>query len=166
MTGVQTCALPIWLKSDRKLIDREVEFLTGLDDAALAGDAAAMKQRVAAVPKLANGPDDSADRALARRVLTVFSSSARELVRAYFQQEDFEDAEIFLSALVAFDPADSRTPYDLSRARARLDDRTAALVDAVKAGYTNASQATAEPAFAKLREDAAFKALLAKMAQR
>jgi predicted esterase len=161
-----TAEVKAWLKSDRKLIDREVEFLTGLDDAALAGDAAAMKQRVAAVPKLANGPDDSADRALARRVLTVFSSSARELVRAYFQQEDFEDAEIFLSALVAFDPADSRTPYDLSRARARLDDRTAALVDAVKAGYTNASQATAEPAFAKLREDAAFKALLAKMAQR
>ena len=58
----------------------------------VAGDAAAMKQRVAAVPKLANGPDDSADRALARRVLTVFSSSARELVRAYFQQEDFEVA--------------------------------------------------------------------------
>jgi predicted esterase len=156
-----------WQKADRKQVEREYELLDGLDDAALAGDAAAMKKRVAVIRKLADGPADSEDRALARRVLTVFSSSARELVRSYFQQEDYEDAEVFLRALVAFDPADSRVPYDLARARARRDDQKgalAALADAVKAGYANAAQATAEPAFGKLREDAAFKALLANMA--
>ncbi len=161
-----TAEVKAWQKTDRKQIEREYDLLDGLDDAALAGDAAAMRKRVAVIRKLADGPEGSEDRLLARRVLTVFSSSARELVRSYFQQEDYADAEVFLSALVAFDPADSRTPYDLARARARLDDRKgslAALADAVKAGYTNAAQAAAEPAFAKLREDAGFKALLAKM---
>jgi predicted esterase len=155
-----------WLRTDRRRIEREYDLLDGLDDAALAGDAAAMKKRVTGIRKLADAPADSDDRQLARRVLTVFSSSARELVRAYFQQEDYEDAEVFLSALVAFDPADSRAAYDLARARGHLDDRKgalAALAEAVTAGYTNTAQATAEPAFAKFKDDAGFRALLEKM---
>jgi len=155
-----------WQKADLKSVDREIDLLNALDDAAMAGDAPTMKKRSAELHKMLAAPADSEDHVLARRILTVFSGSMREMVRSLFQQEAYADVENFLVAMAAFDPTDARAHYDLARACGQLADRKgalAALTDAVKAGYTNAAQAAAEPAFARFKDDAAFKALLEKM---
>ncbi|MSU23759.1 MAG: tetratricopeptide repeat protein [Opitutus sp.] len=81
-----------------------------------------------------------------------------------FEQGDYADAAALLEMLVEFRPGQARTLYDLARARAMAGDRKRAieaLKQATAAGFADAPRAEAEPAFAKIKSDAAWPEILA-----
>ncbi len=157
-----------WRRADRKAVDRETAYVEELMDAESDGDVVFIKRISGELRRMLAGPADSEDHLMARRVITDFNGRARSAIRRMFQDGAYSDAEAVLDAMTAFDPTDARSHYDLARARGYLGDRKgclAALTAAVKAGYANATQAAAEPAFAKFREEAAFKSVLGSISQ-
>ena len=101
---------------------------------------------------------------MAKRVIAGFASSGRDATRAMFESGDYVEAAALLEMLVEFRPGQSRTLYDLVRARALGGEKKRAM-DALKqaaaAGFSDAARAEAEPAFAKLKGEAAFQEALA-----
>jgi dienelactone hydrolase len=157
-----------WLKADRKAADREAGYVEDLLNAESESDVATIKRIAGELRRMLAGPADSEEQQMARRVITDFNGQMRGEIRRLFTEGAYRDAESLLDSMSAFDATDFRTRYDLARARAYLGDRKGtltALTEAVKAGYTNAAQAAAEPAFAKFKDDAAFQAVLGSIGQ-
>ncbi len=155
-----------WQKSERALLKREQSEREELNELAMNGSPAAIQKRAAQLRQAADGVPDSAEHQMARREIAGFTMNARDLTRVAFEQEEYASAAGMLEMMAALRPGQSRTYYDLARARALDGDRKralAALKQAVEAGYGDRPRVQAEPAFKKLAGDAAFQDLLGKM---
>jgi predicted TPR repeat methyltransferase len=103
---------------------------------------------------------------MARRVIAGFGSSGREATRAMFESGDYAEAAALLEMLLEFRPGQTRTLFDLARARAGAGERKKALEaisQAAEAGFSDVGRAEGEKLFAKIRGEAAFQAALTKM---
>ena len=83
-----------------------------------------------------------------------------------FENGEYADAAIVLEMLAEFRPMQSRTLYDLARARAGAGEKKKALEalqQAADAGLSDAPRVEAEKLFAKLRSEPAYQTALAKI---
>ena len=154
------------LKAERALERKETELVTKLADLASGGATKPMKSLVGELRARSQVADDTEDRRLARRVLAGFGSSGREATRAMFESGDYLEAAELLQVLVEVRPGQSRTLYDLARARAGAGDKKLAIEDlrrAVDAGFSDASRVESEKLFAKIRAEPGFHAALDKI---
>ena len=155
-----------WQKGERARLKQEQAQREDLAEVALNGSPAAIQKMAAGLRQAADAADDSPERQMARRVIGGFSTNARETIRVAFEQEEYATAAGMLEAMAALHPGQSRTDYDLARARALDGDRKralAALVLAVDAGYRDLAKIQSEPAFKKLTGDPGFRELVAKI---
>jgi predicted esterase len=155
-----------WRKAERDLITHE-EWLSGeLADLTSEGATAAVKKKVAELRALADAPADSPERRMAKRVLTGTAMFARENVRGLMDQGDYADAARLLETAIAIRPEQTRNYFDLARARALDGDRKRALEvlqQAAGKGFSDAARIEDDGAFAKLKTDPAWPALLARV---
>lgn len=154
------------LKAERALQRRENDLLGDIGEFTEGGSVAQMKKRVADLKALAAAPEDSEERRMARRVMGSLSSAGRELTKAMFEAGEYSVAATLLELQLEVRPGQSRTLYDLARARAGTNDRKAALetlTRAAEAGFSDAPRVEGEKLFAKLRGEAAYQAALAKI---
>ncbi len=85
-----------------------------------------------------------------------------------FGQKEYEQARKTAGEIIELAPNDPSAHYNLACAQARLKqvkDAVASLTKAVELGYANAAHMKADDDLATLRDDPAFKALLAKAAE-
>jgi poly(3-hydroxybutyrate) depolymerase len=154
------------IKAERRAQQREDDLAVELIDLANGGSAARIKKMAADLRAKAGAPEDSAERQMVRRVIAGFGSSGRDATRTMFADGDYAEAAALLELLVEFHPGQSRTLYDLARARAGAGDRKLALealTAAADAGMSDAARVESDKLFAKVRGDAAYLAVLAKM---
>jgi predicted esterase len=154
------------LKAERTRAQKEDAVLAELAEFSEGGSAAKMRKTVADLRTKASATDDSEERQMARRVLGGLGSSGREATRVMFENHDYAEAATLLEMLVELRPGQTRTLYDLARARAGAGDRRRALetlTQTAEAGFSDAAKLETEPLFAKLRSDAAYQAALAKV---
>ena len=153
------------LKAERALAFEEERLLAQLGETAL--ESQVRKEKLATrLRQRADGAEDSMERRMVRRVIASFSSMTRETVRGLWEERDYPKAAGMLEMADALRPGQTRTLYDLARARALLGENEPALValeKAVGAGFDDADRVEKEPDFAKLRRAPRFKALLVKM---
>lgn len=153
------------LKAERALFAREEELLSDLGNAALESTARKQK-RAAELRAKADGPGDSPERRLVRRVIASFSSMTRETLKGLFDQENYDQAAGFMEMAAALRPDQKGNWFDLARARALNGERSRALdalEQAIVAGFGDTARVETEPAFAKLRATARFQAVLGKL---
>ena len=151
------------LKAERALDAREHTL-----DAELAGvsqSSLAKKEKFAAeLRKKADATDDSAERQMVRRRVASYLAMVRENLRPLFANAEYGEVADMLELATALRPGQSRTLFDLARARAFSRDSKRALEalrQAAAAGLSDATRVESEPAFAKLKSDAAFQEILA-----
>ncbi|MEO6569444.1 MAG: hypothetical protein ABIO94_11830 [Opitutaceae bacterium] len=153
------------IKAERALIAREVALLEKL--VGTANRSAATKQKLATeVRGKAEAAEDSPERRMALRVLASYFYMVREDVRGFFTSRDYVSAADMLELAVLLRPGQSRTWFDLARARGYSRDPQRAyepLRQAVTAGFSDAARAETEPAFAKIKAEPAFQTILAAM---
>ncbi len=154
-----------WRKAERALMNREDALLSDLADAA--GDSpTAMRKKVTALRAQADAPTDSVERKMARRVLASFAASAREGVKGLIEAGDYDTATSLLETAIAIHPEQSRNYFELARVHALSGAKKKAL-DALQQvaehGYSDAQRLETEPAFAKLKADPAWSALVQKI---
>jgi dienelactone hydrolase len=152
-------------KAERDLISREDSLSSDLTGAATSSTAS-MRKQVAALRAMADAAADSPERRMARRVLAGAAMSAREGVRGLIDNGDYGIAAGLLEMAIAIRPEQTRNYFELARARALDGDKTralAALQQAAEKGFADAKRADDEKAFAKLKADPAWPALLAKI---
>lgn len=146
------------LKRERTLIAREGVLLDELEG--VVGRSAAAKQKlVAELRGKAEAGEDSPERQMMRRVIATYFYFVREDVRELLASHDYKRAAEILELAVELRPGQSRTWFDLARARAFARDEKRALEalrQAAAVGFSDASRAEAEPAFAKLKTEPAF----------
>ena len=90
----------------------------------------------------------------------------RENLRYLFQDGRYAEAANALELSAVLRPGQSRTLFDLARARASAGDQKRALEalrQAAAAGFSDAPRAESEPAFAKFKTEPAFLEVLATM---
>lgn len=151
------------LKAERREQQREDDLMAELRDVANGGSPTQMKKLAGELRQKAGQAVDSAERQMARRVIAGFGSSSRDAARALLTSGDYREAAELLEVMVAFRPGQSRTLYDLARARAGAGDRRqalAALEQAAAAGFADVARVEGEGLFAKLRTEPAFKAVM------
>lgn len=161
-----TPAVKEWRKAEVALLRREESLTQELIDNGANGSLAPMRKQVASLRAQASAPDDSAERRMAKRVLAGATMSVREGVRGLLDRGDYETAASLLEMGVAIRPEQTRNYFDLARARALGGDRKRALEalqQAAEKGFSEAARVEDEGAFAKLKSDPAWPALLAKM---
>lgn len=151
------------LKAEKLAQKREDDLVAELGELSGAGSAAMMRKTVGELRDRAAAANDSADRQMARRVMAGFASSGREAARAMFEQGDFHEAALLLEILLEFRPGQSRTLYDLARARAGSGQKKEALRtlrEAADAGFADGKRVDGEVLFAKWRDDPLYQAAL------
>jgi len=134
--------------------------------AAAEGVAAGERQNIADLQEKARSAPAAGERARAQRILQGVASGCSELARQAMREREHAAAADLLEMAVLIRPERPQAHFELARARGTLGDRKralAALEAAVAAGFQDAARLRTEPAFAKLRQDTAFLALLAKM---
>lgn len=152
-------------KAERELAKREDALSSNLAEAA-GGSAAAMRKQVAAIRAIADGPDDSPERRMGRRVLGGAVVSARESVRTLLDQGQYDTAAGLLEMATAIRPEQSRNYVELARVRALLNDKPKALValqTAAEKGYADAARLEADADFAKVKTDPGWAAIIEKI---
>ena len=150
------------LKTERALLLREGTLLEQLEDV-VSRSAAAKTKLVAELRSKAEAADDSAERQMVRRVLASFFYLVREDVRELFTSHDYKRAALILELAGQLRPGQSRTWFDLARARASAREPAAALLalrQAADTGFGDASRVESEPAFASLKAEATFAEIL------
>ncbi len=154
------------VKAERALDRKETELISELAELAGGGAVKPMKKLVADLRLRSQVAEDTEDRRLTRRVLAGFGSSGRDATRSMFENEDYVEAADLLEVLVELRPGQTRTLYDLARARAGMGDKKRALAvlqQAADAGFADGPRVEAEKLFAKMRNDPAYVAALAKI---
>ncbi len=152
-------------KAERDLVKREDALAYDLASAAT-GSASAMRKQVTSLRALADGAADTPERRMARRVLAGVAVSARENVRGLIDAGDYEAAANWLEMAVAIRPEQARNYFELARVRALNGEKPkalAALQQAAEKGLSGAERVENEAAFAKLKADPVWPALLAKI---
>lgn len=153
-------------KVQRALDRKEDEWTSDLVEFSNGGFTARMKKEVAELRAKATATEDSEERRMARRVVAGFGASGREATKGMFESGDYFEAVAVMELLVELRPGQSRTLYDLARARAGSGEKRSALEalsQAAEAGFSDATRMEAEPLFAKLRSEPAYQAALAKV---
>jgi len=152
------------IKAETALFAREDELAAKLADTAVGGSAVRKQKLAEDLLQRAGVAEDTAERRMVRRVIAGFASSVREGTTTMLASGEFVDAAGLLEMAVALRPGQARTLYELARARAFGGEKAKAL-DALRqaaaAGFSDAARVESEPAFAKLKGDAAFQAQLA-----
>ncbi len=152
-------------KAERDLIEREDSLSSDLISAATRSTTSMQKQ-VAALRALADAAADSPERRMARRVMAGATMSAREGVRGLIDNGDYGTAAGLLDMAIALRPEQTRNYFELARVRALDGDQVrafAALQLAAENGFADVKRVEDEKAFAKLKFDPAWPALLAKV---
>ncbi len=150
-------------KAERDLAKREDTLSSNLAEAAGASPAAQRKQ-VAAVRALAEAPDDSPERRMARRVLGGAVVAAREGVRTLMDGGQYDTAAGLLELATLIRPERTRNYVELARVRALLNDKPkalGALQQAAEKGFADAARLEGDADFAKLKADPAWSAVIA-----
>jgi tetratricopeptide (TPR) repeat protein len=156
-----------WRKREELLEKRRTEMTDQLFSLAEDNDFTRLRTTVTAWQKLADAPEPSDDRRLMRQVLGGASATAFELARAGLAQKDYGSAIIWLEMSVVLRPdLASQTYFTLARAHALNGSKkkaVAALQQAARAGFKDATRVEQEAAFSGLRRDPAFLELLRAM---
>jgi dienelactone hydrolase len=150
------------LKTERALIAREGALLEQIEFA-VGRNAAAKQKLVAELRAKAEAAEDSPEGQMVRRVLASYFYFVREDVRDLFASRDYKRAAEILELAVELRPGQSRTWFDLARARASSRDAAgalAALRRSAEVGFSDAGRAEADPAFEKLKADPSFQEIL------
>ncbi len=154
------------LKAERQAQQKEEDLMSELGEMAAGGSAARMRKLTADLRQRSTVAEDTADRQMVRRVIGGFGSSGRDATRAMFENGEYADAAIVLEMLAEFRPGQSRTLYDLARARAGAGEKKKALEalqQAADAGLSDAPRVEAEKLFGKLRSEPAYQTALARI---
>lgn len=154
------------LARDRRYLERAPALLLG------AGDDVAELLAALDVPQLqarARGHAEREERLSAERVLyAVYIQTALYLPRRLGERGEHERALFYLAAAAAIEPEVPQVRHRQAVAHARLGRRREALralERAVELGWDAAEETLAEEAFAPLRDDPAFRALVTRMRQ-
>ena len=152
-------------KADRDLAKREDLLASNLIEAATSASGA-MRKQVAAIRVLADAAADSAERRMARRVLAGAAISAREAMRTLVETDELLAAAGLLEMVITIRPEQTRNYFELARVQARGGEKSrafATLQQAAEKGLSGVERLENEPAFAKLKTDPAWPALLEKI---
>lgn len=155
-----------WEKKEREQQKRQEEMVKALMDSAYLDQLGAVRGSVAGLRKRADAEQDSADRRLARRVLGGAYIQGYQASRDFLDKKEYAPAAGMLEMAAVIRPERALVFYDLAHIRALAGDKKkvlAALKQAVAGGFKDASRVEKDAAFAGLRNDAAFQALLAAM---
>lgn len=155
----KTPELRDWRKLQRAMDRQQKEMVEQWQDGVHESVVAAWQKRAAA-------PEDSMDRRLARRILQGALVSAMESAREFIRSEEYGEAVARFELATMFEPERAGPWFELARACALDRDKKAALaalVQAAKHGYKDASRVECEPAFAVLKNDARFQEVLRAM---
>ena len=159
-----TGAVKDWQRASRRLAGREQELTAELRDLAASGTRNEIRRRAAELRAQAEAADDSPDRQMVRRTIGGVLIGNRENLRALFDDHAYRAAIAQLELGAALRPGQPRTLFDLARACAHDGQKPRALEalqQAAAAGFSDATRAETDPAFAKLRKEAAFQTALA-----
>ncbi len=152
-------------KAERDLVKREDSLASDLAETAM-GSPVVMRKQVATLRAQADAAADSPERRMARRVLAGAAISARESVRRLIDSGEFQTAAGLLEMAIAIRPEQTRNYFELARVRALNGEKAkavAALLQAADMGLGGTARVENEPAFAKLKTDPAWPALLEKI---
>lgn len=155
-----------WVKKEHEQNVSQTEMTGSLMDLAERGMIGELRGAVSDLRRKADGSQDSAERRLARRVLDQAFIQGSEVARDQLEKKEYGHAAAMLETMAVIRPERAQTFYGLARARALGGDKKkalAALKQAVAGGYKDAARVEQDEAFAKLRDDAAFQALVAAM---
>ncbi len=155
-----------WRKAERELANREDKLTARLNRLSTDGSEGGIRDLSAELRRKAEAPEDSDERRMVRRAIGGVSIASRERVRALLAEKEYGSAVALLELAVALRPGQSRPCYDLARACAFAGRRARALEalrQAATAGFSDAARAEAEPAFAKLKGEPAFRKVLEQM---
>lgn len=153
------------IKAEKALIARERDLDAQLTDFSDAKPAEKAKF-AAGVRARAEVAEDSPERQMVRRRLASYQATVRENVRGMFEDGRYEEAADVLELAVLLRPGQSRTLFDLARARGQARNTKGALEalrQAEAAGFSDASRVETDPAFVKLKADPAFLEILAEI---
>lgn len=153
------------LQSERTLLVREEDLLRQLGGA-VEEDTGDRRVLAGELRRKADKVDDTPERRMVRRVIASYSSIVRETVRDLFEKAEYRNAATLLELADVLRPGQPRILFDLARAYAWDGDKRSAvqtLDRAASAGFSDLSGTEKEPAFAKLRDDLAFRQTLAKI---
>ena len=153
-----------WLKQQRTLEQRQLDLEGELEGYSRQGQLMWLRGTADKLRQQAAAPADSPDRRLARRVLAGAAITAIEQARWEESQRDYGEAIRHLELAARLQPEWPGVLYGLARVQALHGERPAAIETlraAVAAGFRDAARLEQEPAFARLRTEAAFQQLLA-----
>jgi predicted esterase len=153
------------LKKESRLFAKESELIEELGEAALGS--LSSKQRLAGkLREQIDAVGDPAERSMIKRAIAGYCSIAQETARDSTAQRDYRRAVDLLELFVALRPEHARGWSDLARAYAHVGETTLALDALERAasnGFSDESRVEGEPAFARLRSDARFVEVCAKI---
>jgi dienelactone hydrolase len=152
-------------KAERDLAKREDTLAFNLIEAATSSSAA-MRKQVAAIRALADATADSPERRMARRILAGAAISARESVRTLIETDELLAAAGLLEMVVTIRPEQTRNYFELARVQALGGEKSRALAtlqQAAEKGLSGVERLENEPAFAKLKSDPVWPALVEKI---
>ncbi len=155
-----------WRKADRDLVARETALAGELAQLAFDGSTALAKKKVGELRALAEATAESPERLMARRILAGQAMAARENVRGMIERGELNTAASLLEVSIAIRPEQARNYFDLARVRALDGDKPRALEalqQAAAHGFSDATRADEEPAFAKLKGEPVWREALAKI---
>ena len=155
-----------WEKKEREQQKRQEEMIKALMDFGYLDQLGEVRATVVGLRKKADAEQDSADRRQARRVLYGAFVEGYQASRDFLDKKEYARAAGMLEMAAVIRPERAQVFYDLAHIRALAGEKKkalAALKQAVAGGFKDASRVEQDPAFAALRNDAAFQALLAAM---
>jgi|GEM_PF-90722 len=153
------------LQAERLWLAREDELIGQLGHLAQ-GDSGEISSLARALRRKADQADDTPERRMVRRVISSYSSIARETAGELCEKSEYEKAIGALELADTLRPNQPRVLFDLARAHALSGDKKAALRElerAATAGFNEVTKAENDPAFSSLRNHPAFQATLAKI---
>jgi predicted esterase len=153
-----------WQRSTERLAGREEDLVAELRTLAASGTRNEIRRRAAELRQQSEATEDSPDRQMVRRVIGGVMIGNRENLRTLFDDHAYKKAIAQLELGAALRPGQSRTLFDLARACAYAGEKQRALeglLQAAAAGFSDAARVETDPAFGKLRTEAAFQTALA-----
>jgi predicted esterase len=155
-----------WRKREQQDTDNQQRVSDSLLRLAEQDELPQMHATISSLRKKADAAGDSPARRLARRTLGDATIRASMAGNQMIDSQRYDLAKRFLELAAYARPERFQGFYDLARAQAYCGEgkkAIASLKRAIEAGFRGAAAAEAEPAFDTLRQDAAFRKVLAEI---